>query len=185
MAFGVVPLAERTDTSVGFSGYAPLFIKRTGPDGEQIYSTAHNKFRWFNPQTFPVQKKEGTTRIFCMGGSTTYGRPYNDLTSFCGWLRQFLPAIDPNRRWEVINAGGISYASYRVARLMKEISDYEPDLFIVYSGHNEFLESRTYSQLLKVPEFVRNLSVLASHMRLYSVFYDIVYKRDLSILKVW
>ncbi len=178
MAFGVVPLYERTDPSVGFSGYAPLFVKSTEPNGEQIFKTAHNKFRWFNPQTFPVRKAEGTTRIFCIGGSTTYGRPYNDLTSFCGWLRKFLPVVDPSRRWEVINAGGISYASYRAARLMKELAEYEPDLFIVYSGHNEFLESRTYNKLLKVPEFVRGLGVLASHMRLYSVLYDITYKQD-------
>jgi Flp pilus assembly protein TadD len=178
MAFGVVPLYERTDPSVGFAGYSPLFTERTEPDGEQVFRTAHNKFSWFNLQSFPAIKAEGTTRIFCLGGSTTYGRPYNDLTSFCGWLRQFLPAADPSRRWEVINAGGVSYASYRVARLMKELAEYEPDLFIVYSGHNEFLESRTYNKLLKVPEFVRSLGVLASHMRLYSVLYDMSYKRD-------
>ncbi len=178
MAFGVLPLFERTDPSVGFSGYSPLFVKHTEANGEQVFKTAHNKFSWFNLQTFPVKKTDGTTRIFCLGGSTTYGRPYNDLTSFCGWLRRFLPAVDPSRRWEVINAGGISYASYRVTRLMKELAAYEPDLFIVYSGHNEFLESRTYNKLLQVPEFVRGLGVLASRMRLYSLLSDIIYPRQ-------
>ena len=43
-----------------------------------------------------------TYRIFCLGGSTTYGRPYNDTTSFAGWLRELLPVADPQRRWEVI-----------------------------------------------------------------------------------
>ena len=57
-----------------------------------------------------MKKESGVTRIICLGGSTTYGRPYNDKTSFCGWLREFLPAVDPSRQWEVINAGGISYA---------------------------------------------------------------------------
>ncbi len=47
----------------------------------------------------------------------------------------------------MINAGGISYASYRVANVMEELSQYEPDLFIVYSVHNEFLERRTYAEL--------------------------------------
>ena len=175
MAFGIVPLFERTDPSVGFSGYAPLFVKHTEASGEQVYKTAHNQLRWFNLQVFPVIKADSTTRIFCVGGSTTYGRPYNDMTSFCGWLRQFLPAIDPSRRWEVINAGGISYASYRVVRLMKELAEYEPDLFIVYSGHNEFLESRTYNKFLKLPKFVQSLGVLASHLRIYSVLNDIIY----------
>ena len=83
-----------------------------------------------------------------MGGSTTYGRPYFDNVSFCGWLRAYLQAADPTRNWEVINAGGVSYASYRVAILMEELVEYDPDLFIVYSGHNEFLERRTYPQII-------------------------------------
>ena len=178
MAAGVTPLYERTDTSVGFAGYAPLFQKHTQPNGEQIYRTANNKLQWFNMQSFPAKKAEGVTRIFCIGGSTTYGRPYDDRTSFCGWLRNFLPAVDPTRRWEVINAGGISYASYRAARLMEELADYEPDLFIVYSGHNEFLESRTYDKLLKVPKFVRSLSVQASRTRLYTLLYELINKSD-------
>ena len=147
LAVGVVPLYERTDPYVGFSGYAPLFRPSALRPVESRSSRPHTtKFRWFNPQRFPARKAEGTTRIFCVGGSTTYGRPYDDRTSFCGWLRLFLPAVDPSRRWEVINAGGISYASYRVARLMEELADYEPDLFIVYSGHNEFLETTDVRQ---------------------------------------
>ncbi len=176
MVAGVRPLYERTDPSVGFAGYAPLFLKHTQPNGEQIFKTAPNKMQWFNMQSFPANKAEDVTRIFCIGGSTTYGRPYDDRTSFCGWLRRFLPEVDPTRRWEVINAGGISYASYRVARLMEELADYEPDLFIVYSGHNEFLESRTYNKLLKVPKFVRILAVQASRTRLYSLLYDLINK---------
>lgn len=178
MAAGVTPLYKRTDTSVGFAGYAPLFIKQTLPDGEKIYKTAPNKLQWFNMQSFPAEKGEGVTRIFCLGGSTTYGRPYDDRTSFCGWLRLFLPAVDPGRNWEVINAGGISYASYRVARVMEELAAYEPDMFIVYTGHNEFLESRTYDELLKVPGFLRSLAVQASRTRMYSVLFDLTYKRE-------
>ncbi len=175
LAFGVVPLSERTDPYVGFSGYAPLFVKRTSTSGEPIFETAANKIEWFNLQRFPARKEKGVTRVFCIGGSTTYGRPYDDRTSFCGWLRIFLSVVDPNRRWEVINAGGISYASYRAAELMEELADYEPDLFIVYSGHNEFLEKRTYDKLLQIPKIVRNLGALASRMRLYTTLYDVAF----------
>jgi Flp pilus assembly protein TadD len=178
LAAGVVPLHDRTDPYIGFSGYAPLFVQRAPSGGEPFLETAQNKHRWFNPQRFPARKAEGTTRIFCVGGSTTYGRPYDDRTSFCGWLRVFLPAVDPSRRWEVINAGGISYASYRAARLMEELAEYEPDLFLVYSGHNEFLEERTYDRLLRTPELVRSLAALASRLRLYGALYDVTYQRD-------
>ena len=174
---GVEPLSERTDPYVGFSGYSPLFVERSTADGEKVFATAENKLDWFNFQQFPVQKESGVTRIFCLGGSTTYGRPYDDRTSFCGWLREFLPAAEPGRQWEVINAGGISYASYRVQRLMEELVEYEADLFVIYTGHNEFLEKRTYDQLLSTPEFLRDLGSLASRLRLYSLLSDLLYER--------
>ena len=172
---GVEPLSERTDPYVGFAGYSPLFVETTTPDGEHVFATANTKINLFNAQQFPVRKAKGVTRIICLGGSTTYGRPYADGTSFCGWLRAFLPAVDPGRQWEVINAGGISYASYRVVRLMEELVRHEPDLFIVYTGHNEFLEKRTYDRLLGTPEFVRDLGSLASRLRLYSLLSDVIY----------
>lgn len=176
-AAGVVPHHRRDDPYVGFAGYSPLFVERTAPDGRRVFVTAPGKMRWFNLQQFPARKIAGVTRIFCMGGSTTYGRPYGDRTSFCGWLRAFLPAVYPNRRWEVINAGGISYASYRVVRLMEALSRHDPDLFVVYTGHNEFLEERTYRRLLDTPEFVRDLASLASRLRLYSVMADVMIDR--------
>ncbi|MEJ2340336.1 MAG: hypothetical protein P8Y15_15800, partial [Gemmatimonadales bacterium] len=174
---GVEPLSERTDPYVGFAGYSPLFVETRTPDGEHVFATADNKFNWFNQQQFPVRKAEGVTRIFCLGGSTTYGRPYDDRTSFCGWLRAFLPAVHPSTQWEVINAGGISYASYRVVRLMEELARREPDLFIIYTGHNEFLEKRTYDRLLRTPELMRDLGSLASRLRLYSLLSDVIYPR--------
>ncbi len=173
---GITPLHERNDPYVGFSGYAPLFIEHTSSTGASIFETAPNKIAWFNLQSFPAHKGKGVTRIFCLGGSTAYGHPYDDQTSFAGWLRVFLPAVDPNRRWEVINAGGVSYASYREARLMEEFAAYEPDLFIVYGGHNEFLEQRTYAKLLNTPKIVRDVGALASRLRLYSALHDLAYK---------
>jgi len=130
--------------------------------------TAANKSRWFNQQRFPKRKPEDAYRIFCLGGSTTYGHPYDDVTSFAGWLRELLPEVDRSRRWEVINAGGISYASYRVAIVMKELLEYDPDLFIVYSGHNEFLEARTYGRLKKTPQIVLLLDRMCSRTRTYA-----------------
>ena len=182
---GVEPLYKRTDPHVGFAGYSPLFVERRTPDGEHVFATANNKMDWFNYQQFPVRKASGVTRIFCLGGSTTYGRPYDDRTSFCGWLREFLPAVDPSMQWEVINTGGISYASYRVVRLMETLVRHEPDLFVIYTGHNEFLEKRTYDRQLRTPEFLRDLTSLASRLRLYSLLSDIIYgRRDVLATEV-
>ncbi|MHC4121542.1 MAG: tetratricopeptide repeat protein, partial [Planctomycetota bacterium] len=128
----------------------------------------------FNLQRFDRNKSADTYRVFCVGGSTTFGRPYDDTTSFCGWLREMLPKADPARKWELINAGGVSYASYRVAAVMEELARYEPDLFILYSGHNEFLERRTYGRIIDTPAAVRGLGAVMSRTRTYALVQRIV-----------
>lgn len=168
-ALGVKPRFFEDDPYVGFSAYAPLFVPATAADGTPMLTTAPNKLELFNDQAFPRTKAAGARRVFCLGGSTAYGHPYDDTTSFCGWLRRFLAAADPEHSWEVINAAGISYASYREAKLMEELKDYQPDLFILYTGHNEFLERRTYGKLIAVPAAVRGLGALASRTRTYTV----------------
>jgi len=164
---GVQPKLLDEDPFVGFSSNASLYLPETDSDGRQVLATAANK-NLFNHQQFPQEKLPGTYRIFCVGGSTTYGRPYNDTTSFAGWLRELLPVADSRRRWEVINAGGISYASYRVVRLMEELARYKPDLFIVYSGHNEFLEERSYGALRSTPAVVKSIAALLARTRTWT-----------------
>jgi len=166
---GVRPVLYDEDPYVGFSSNIPLFVEQTAPDGKPTMVTAKNKLPLFNLQRFARNKPAGTYRIFCVGGSTTFGRPYDDVTSFCGWLRAMLPEADPSRKWELINAGGVSYASYRVAALMAELVRYEPDLFVIYSGHNEFLERRTYGRIINTPAAVRGLGAVMSRTRTYGL----------------
>jgi tetratricopeptide (TPR) repeat protein len=162
---GVKPSAHREDPFVGFRGYNPLFIPDSTGEG---MVTAPAKLRHFNLQRFRREKPKGAYRIFTLGGSTTYGHPYRDPVSYSGWMREMLPLADPGKKWEVINCGGVSYASYREARLMEELAQYQPDLFVIYSGHNEFLEERSYRKLKKVPAWVTSAASALSHLRSYS-----------------
>ena len=172
--FGVRPLLLSEDPLIGFSENTPLFVEVARPDGSVTLETAPNHRRLFNYQEFPREKDDDSYRIFCMGGSTTHGRPYYDPVSFCGWLRAYLNAADPTRNWEVINAGGVSFASYRVAKLMTELKHYQPDLFIVYSGQNEFLEERSYGRLMKLPDWLINLNVTLSSLRTYTALTHLI-----------
>ncbi|MCP3956660.1 MAG: hypothetical protein GY719_02290 [bacterium] len=170
---GTRPALE--DPFLGFASSASLFVEGTDADGQPVLTTAAGKRGFFNVQQFRRDKPPGTYRVFCLGGSTTYGRPYSDATSFCGWLRELLSAADPKRDWEVVNAGGISYASYRVARVMDELAGYEPDLFVVYTGHNEFLEERTYGNLRDLPGVVKSVVGVLARTRIWaaaSALYD-------------
>ena len=141
---GVDPVVDHDDPFVGFAGSELLFTERVLDDGTRVFVTAESKRGHFNVQRFAAEKPAGTLRVVCLGGSTTYGRPYDDRTSFAGWLRELLPEADPGRAVEVINAGGISYASYRVARIVDEMLAHEPDVLVIYTGHNEVDEERTY-----------------------------------------
>lgn len=165
---GVKPIILTEDPLIGFASNIPLFVEQRNQDGTTIFRTADNKLGLFNYQEFPKVKGENTYRIFCVGASTTYGHPFTDKASFGRWLHAFLNAAAPDRNWEVINAGGISYASYRVANLMRELVQYQPDLFIVYSGQNEFLEERSYGSLSRLPSWVINTDSLLSNTRFYS-----------------
>ncbi len=166
---GVGRLADE-DPFVGFAGSSPLFVPVPGGGGTG-YHLNPAKARYFNPQTFRVPKADGTFRIFSFGGSTTYGRPYIDQTSFSAWLGKLLSFHDPGRTYESINAGGISYASYRVVRLMDELTRFQPDLYVVYSGHNEFLEARTFKDLRDEPPALRTARAVLHRSRIYSLLY--------------
>ena len=165
-AFGVEPLDS--DPYAGFSGFVPLFERAPGPGGD-AWVTAPGKRPWFNEQRFAAPQPAHTLRLFSLGGSTTYGRPYDDRTSFSAWLRELLPRVDQGRSHEVINAGGISYASYRVLEVLREVLEHEPDALIVYTGHNEFLEERTYRDVTAAPAWLRQLGGLLSGTRLYAL----------------
>jgi tetratricopeptide (TPR) repeat protein len=133
---------DTTDPLTGFNQRFPLFIRQ----GES-YRTAHAREPFFFPQEFPAEKPRNGRRVFCFGGSTVYGHPYEADTAFPKWLELELTASDPARSCQVINCGGVSYASYRLAPLVKEVLHYQPDLVILATGHNEFLEDRTYQSL--------------------------------------
>jgi tetratricopeptide (TPR) repeat protein len=178
--FGVQPIVAAEDPYVGFAGNVPLFVASNNDTNINEYRTADYKLRWFNDQRFPVKKSSKAYRIFSLGGSTTYGHPYKDDTSFSGWLREILPQVDKSKDWEVINCGGISYASYRAAKLMEELCELEPDLFIIYTGHNEFLEARTYSGLKETPTALLKLGSIASRTRTFSLVSKLTKSREAS-----
>lgn len=169
MLVGVSTTASNRDPSAGFSQQIPLLALSTSADGEQILTTAANKESWFNIQSFSKDKPKGTKRVFCVGGSTTFGRPFSDSASYVRWVRELLTEVQPDVQWEVINAGGVSYASYRVAAVMRELAQYEPDLFIVYSAQNEFLERRTYARMFENQSWLNDFSAVLQSTRTGSV----------------
>ncbi len=150
------------DPFLGFSEVYPLFVP--GEDGTR-YEIAPSRTEFFCPDSFAANKPKDEFRIFCLGGSTVQGRPYAIETAFPTWLEFNLEAADPARRWEVVNCGGVSYASYRLVPILEEVLGHQPDLIVLYMGHNEFLEDRTYEHVKHLPSVVARPGELLARTR--------------------
>lgn len=154
------------DPLVGFSEVRPLFVH---DPSTETFTIPRSRQTFFRPESFAARKAPNEFRVFCLGGSTVQGRPYAIETSFTTWLELSLQAADPTKQWEVVNCGGVSYASYRLAPILSEVVAYAPDLILVYTGHNEFLEDRSYSHLRTLPQWQRMALDWATQCRTFSL----------------
>lgn len=154
------------DPFVGFSAVTPLF--ELNSDGTR-YEIPPARLKFFSPESFAAVKPPDEYRIFVLGGSTVQGEPYLPPTSFTTWLEISLQAADPSRSWEVVNCGGVSYASYRLLPIMQELLARQPDLFIFYEGHNEFLEDRTYEHIKHAPRLIAATQESLAQLRTYTL----------------
>lgn len=124
-----------------------LFVPE-GVDGEAHYrvnrEAAH---RFFPPHllrlvsedlTFPARKPAGTVRIFALGASTLIGFPNPLGYGFPRFLELVLTDLYPGRRFEVLNCGITALSSVCLLDFAEEVIDYDADLLLLYSGHNEF-----------------------------------------------
>ena len=169
---GLGQVSDVDDPFIGFVNVRPLF--EANNDSQQ-YEITEQRQTFFRPDSFSIHKQANEYRIFCLGGSTVQGRPYAIETAFSTWLELSLQTADPRHKWEVVNCGGVSYASYRLAPIMRELLDYQPDMFVLYTGHNEFLEDRTYGPIKRTPPWIARSHVWLSRLRTYNAL------RSLSI----
>jgi lysophospholipase L1-like esterase len=73
-----------------------------------------------------------------VGESTIQGFPYPPNLCASAFLEKYLQARLPGKRVEVLNLGITAVASYPLRRLMNEICAMQPDLVVLYAGHNEY-----------------------------------------------
>ena len=111
--------------------------------GFRTFASERNR-TYFEEQTerglgTPVPQKEpGEYRIFVFGGSAAYGFPVADRYSITAWLRKSFPLLLPGRKVRVVNCGWPGKGSHHVVEGVRNITKYQPDLLIIYSGHNDF-----------------------------------------------
>lgn len=88
---------------------------------------------------FLVPKPAEVYRIVVVGGSTVVGFPYQWELAFPRLLEILLRQQNPQREFEVLNAGITAVNSLAEADVVSQALACEPDLIIVHTGHNEFV----------------------------------------------
>lgn len=144
---------------------APLF-EINEADGQRTYRRSKHHRLVMGNQSFLRVKPPSGFRVFILGGSAAAGWPYEiGEFSTARLLHKKLSLLFPNRTIEVLNVAGGTYGSHRVKSVLDEVINYQPDLIVIYSGNNEFLENFVYRRRLPPQPL--------NHLALARIGYDI------------
>jgi len=92
----------------------------------------NDQYSFFQP------KATNAFRVLLAGGSAIKGYPQPRIFAPSSFLREMLTDVWPERKVEVLNIGTTAVASFPVMEMTLEGLEYNPDLVVIYSGHNEF-----------------------------------------------
>jgi hypothetical protein len=90
----------------------------------------------FRRSLFARKKPPQTLRLFFLGESSINYIDWQ-LSELAKRLKERFPEF---AKVEVIDCGGCAYGSHRIVPIMAEVLQYEPDIVLLYAGHNEFEE---------------------------------------------
>ncbi len=107
----------------------------------KYYAPDRTVMEYQGKNLFLREKPKGTLRGFVVGGSTAEGFPYFSNNSFSKIIEKSLNYAQDKYNFEILNFSFSAMSSYYVADAMKNLKKYEPDFFIIYSGHNEYYGS--------------------------------------------
>jgi tetratricopeptide (TPR) repeat protein len=129
---------------LGYGHDSRFFI----PDTQRGYYRTNPHFtHLFFPETFglkpenfrlPRKKPAGTLRVFVLGESAAMGVPEPGF-GLVPHLRAQLQARHADRRIEVYNLGITAINSHVIRYLANEAKRFDPDMFVLYMGNNEFV----------------------------------------------
>jgi lysophospholipase L1-like esterase len=135
--------SEKPFRRIESKGSATYLINQSYFDQFFLYQLPEMNNLAVSNNWMPV-RKENTLRIFCLGGSTTLGYPYNNFLdygcpiSFPRFLESILNDQKPSKKVEVLNLGCNALSSREIKHVLRDAMDFSADIFVIYTGHNEF-----------------------------------------------
>jgi tetratricopeptide (TPR) repeat protein len=135
---------------------------------ENVPSAGHNYFDKI--------KRENSYRVFIMGGSSAAGFPYTPNGSFGRYIRKRLELIQPDRKIEVVNIAMSAINSYALRDLLPGVIDQQPDLIIIYAGHNEYYGALGVGSVetLGNTRFIVNTVIWLNRFKTFELLRDVI-----------
>ncbi|MFQ6606485.1 MAG: tetratricopeptide repeat protein [Fidelibacterota bacterium] len=169
---------------------SPLALFQSYPENEDYYiANPEVALRYFSipgqtglggDDAFKKKKTPQTLRIFVLGGSTTAGFPYFFNGRFSVTLQNQLSLAYPGWDIEVINLGMTAVNSYTVRDFARECLPYDPDLILIYAGHNEFYgalgSASSQHSLFGTNRTLTLLYLKLKRLRLYQLLQTLLHK---------
>ncbi|MCX7798480.1 MAG: GDSL-type esterase/lipase family protein [Melioribacter sp.] len=96
-----------------------------------------------NPPTsiedsFDKFKDKNSFRVFVLGESSAAGYPYMPMGSFSRYIRRRLELNYPRKKIEVVNLSLTATNSFTIRDFIPEVIKQQPDVVLIYAGHNEY-----------------------------------------------
>lgn len=139
---------RQIDLGQGFDPRVRLFIPSPADPGMLV--TNPDREACFRKSQFPIEKPARNMRIFALGESSVNYLDYEFPLLEKRLQEQLAEKVDSVT---IVNCGGLSYGSQRIMAIAAEVLQYDPDLIMLYCGHNEFeeLEQLAIADLRTLP----------------------------------
>ena len=145
-------IRDRVLRLVGYGPVLDFVVPRLDRGARRIMGINPQAWRRFHPvigrtrqpvrfapwREFIDPKPPGTFRVMFMGESTVEGYPHEPNGAAPAFLQAMLQRVWPDRPVEVINCGVTAINSWSLRAWARELLRCEPDLLVIYAGHNEF-----------------------------------------------
>ena len=107
------------------------------PKPNQHFANMNINSHGFRGPEITQEKPSDMTRIFILGGSTTFGTVTSDSATIPAFLQEKIDSTMIDHRIQVINAGILGFDSADEIRLLKNyVEKFDPDIVMVYDGIN-------------------------------------------------
>lgn len=141
----------------------------------EFYFSQLGSHPYYHSTEFEMPKDKNVYRVFILGEASLSGWPYSTNQSVREKVNTILDKFFNEKNVEIISTSIAGFNSSLALSFIEEIVKYEPDLIVLYLGHNEFYGYNGSSNFLSLqePHLFKYLKGIFHHNNLSDSFsYD-------------